>query len=243
MKYKISNTPLVLREFGRNIQSMIEQILLIESREERTRQTEQLVRIIQQLHPQIKDNVESKKYLWDNIFIMSNYKLDVDSPFPMPDPKQRAKPPQRIPYKPKTHMFAQYGTNVEVTLNQAAAMPDSDKKWDTIMRVVAFMRQCLEVLDKESYLEKTISKHIYMLTNGKLNIAPEDLMPMPRYDMPPPPIQREGNNGAGRNMPPKDRKFDGGGQGAGRTRGGRNRRGGSGRNNGGGGNINNGPRK
>lgn len=242
MKYKISNTPLVLREFGRNIQSMIEQILLIESRDERTRQTEQLVRIIQQLHPQIKDNVESKKYLWDNIFIMSNYKLDVDSPFPKPDPKLRAKPPQRIPYKPKSHMFAQYGTNVEVTLNQAAAMPDSDKKWDTIMRVVAFMRQCLEVLDKESYLEKTISKHIYMLTNGKLNIAPEDLMPMPRYDMPPQ-VQREGNNGGGRNMPPRDRKFEGGEVPRRQTRGGRNRRGGSGRNNGGGGNINNGPRK
>lgn len=238
MKYKLSHSPLQLREFGRNIQAMIEQIMLIPNREERTRQAYDLVRIMQQLHPHIKDNVESKKYLWDSLYIMSEYRLDVDSPFPKPDPALRQKPPQRIPYQQKTPIFAQYGSNVQVTLNRAAAMPDSQKKWDIILGVASFMRQCLEELDKESYLEKTMAKHIYMMTNGKIDLAPEDLMIVPRYDSPlPPPVMPRGGNNSGRpiNKPKnRDRKPDRrGGNGGGGN-------GGGGMRNGGGGGVNNG---
>ncbi len=190
MKYLISESPLRLKEFGRNVQSMVEYALTIQDRRERTRFAEQIVKIMLQLYPGLKDTVEVKQYIWDSLFIISNFELDVDSPFPVPEPNVFLKNKKRVPYSNKHPVYAHFGKNVELALAQAAKMEEGPKRWELIMKVAAFMRQCLEELNKEAYIEESISNYIFELSNGQIRVNPKDLMHLQPSVVPQIPPQR-----------------------------------------------------
>lgn len=176
MRYTISDRPIVLREFGRNVQSMIEHAVTVEDRRERTKEAEEIVKIMLQLYSGMKDTMETKQYIWDSLFIISDFKLDVDSPFPVPERNAFLKNKTKVPYTNQKLAYAHFGKNVELGLNAAAEMPEGQARWDLIMQVAAFMRQCLEELDKEAYLEETISNYIFELSKGIIRIDPKDLV-------------------------------------------------------------------
>lgn len=176
MKYNATYPPIRLREFGRNIQAAVEHIMKQPDKAQRTQMAMRLVRIIYQLNPQIKENPETREYIWNCLYVMSDYNLDVDFPVPVLDKSQRLSPPQRVPYMRLKPAYAQYGNNVQLSLNIAADLPDSRHKWETIFKVAGFMRQCLQELDKEANMEIVLSKHIQEITDGKIYISPEDLV-------------------------------------------------------------------
>lgn len=201
MKYKYSQTPLRLRAFGRNIQSMIEYALTIPDRYERTHIAYEIATTLLHLHPNVKENADFQQYIWDSIFIMSDLKLDVDAPFPKPTAEQLlVEKPKRLPYQQGKPRFSQYGRNVEFLIERACDAPTEAIFMDYLYKIVHFMHLCLLDMHKETYIEPIIAEHIYEMSGGRLSIAIADIQAVTR----PFPMEVEApvkrpQNGGGRN--------------------------------------------
>ena len=99
MEYNTQREDLIIPEYGRNVQKMVEHALTIEDREKRTAYVNLIITAMYNVNPDAKTIVDFKHKLWDHLFIISDYKLDVDSPYPMPDKQERLNPPQPLKYK------------------------------------------------------------------------------------------------------------------------------------------------
>src|SRR6185369_8826623 len=111
-------------EYGRNIQRMIEFAIKIEDREERNQAAKAIVAVMGYLNPQLQNVVDFKHKLWDHLFIISDFKLDVDSPYPIP-PKETLKvKPQRIPYPNAKIRYKYYGKTMENMIRKISEMED-----------------------------------------------------------------------------------------------------------------------
>jgi hypothetical protein len=176
MKYNISDSPLKLREYGRNVQSMVEYAKTIEDRDRRTRVIKEIVRIMVNLHPEIKDQPDYEEKLWDHLYLIADFDLDIDSPFPMPDPEEAFKKPDvRMTYhRPKTR-FKQYGKNVELLIQKATELEDGEFKTRFINYIATIMRQFAQQISKDAAQEVVIAAQINEISKGKFNLKPEDL--------------------------------------------------------------------
>ena len=176
MKYSISDTPLKLKEYGRNIQSMVEYARTIENREKRSKLAHEIVRIMSNLYPQLKEIPDYKVKLWDHIFLISDFELDVDSPYPMPKPEEvRSKPTKRMEYYDGRPRFRQYGWNVQLMINEAIEMPEGPDKKAYVNLIANTMKTFLRSMDRETTPEEVVADHINEISKGKLQIDGREL--------------------------------------------------------------------
>lgn len=177
MKYYISETPLKLREYGRHVQSMIERAIITEDREQRQRLANEIIRVMVNLNPQIREFQDWRQKLWDYLFIASGGKLDVDYPFEKPDYKklEYVRPP-RMPYFHNTSRYRQYGWMVQQMVKKAVEMEPGPQRQRLINYIANTMRQVLRNMDREAPSEVVVVDHIRELSQGKLIVSPEELV-------------------------------------------------------------------
>ncbi|MDX1906461.1 MAG: DUF4290 domain-containing protein [Bacteroidia bacterium] len=176
MQYKISDQPLRLREFGRNVQALVEHACTIGDRTERNRVANEIVKIVTWLNPQLKDIPDFKQKIWDAIVIASDFKLDIDAPYPVPSAEVfHKKPEQRMPYYKEVPRFRQYGINLEKMIAKAVEMPEGPVKSQYINMIANAMKLFLRNTDRESLPETAIMDHIRELSRGKLSVRLEDI--------------------------------------------------------------------
>ena len=84
LEYNTDRKQLIIPEYGRHIHKMINQVNEIESRDERNKMTKAIIGVMGNLNPHLRDVPDFQHKLWDQLFIMSEFKLDVDSPFDKP---------------------------------------------------------------------------------------------------------------------------------------------------------------
>jgi hypothetical protein len=176
MKYYISDTPLKLKEYGRNVQSMVEYAKTIEDKEERNKVVQEIVRIMANLNPNVRELPDYEQKLWDNLFMIADFDLDVDAPFPVPSPEEvLGHKSERLSYfKPKPR-YRQYGYNTELMVRKAVEMPDGEEKTAFINYIATIMRQLLRDVDRESTPEETLAAHLNEMSKGKLQLKGSDL--------------------------------------------------------------------
>ena len=173
MDYYISDTPLRLREFGRNIQAMVEYAKTIEDKDQRTRVANEIIRIMSNLKPAIKEVPDFKQKLWDAIFMISDYDFDVEAPFDMPlPPENRPKDKEHMPYYKAKPRYKQYGVNVQLMVHKAVAMEDSPEKTAYLNLIANAMRQFLRTGDRDSTPEEIIAGQMEEMSGGKLKVDP-----------------------------------------------------------------------
>ncbi|RMG18382.1 MAG: DUF4290 domain-containing protein [Bacteroidetes bacterium] len=176
MKYKISNNPLILREYGRNIQAMVEYAKTIEDRQKRNKLAYEIVQIMSNLNPQLKEIPDYKQKLWDHLFIISGFDLDVDAPYPMPEPEAiLGRPTEKMPYYTGRPRYRQYGWNVELMIQEAIKMPEGPQKDAYINQIANTMKMFLRSMDRETTPEEVIAEHINEISKGKLHVSGENL--------------------------------------------------------------------
>ena len=174
MKYKISDSPLRLREYGRNIQSMVEYARNIKDREERTKVAHEIVRIMSHLNPSLKDIPDYKQKLWDHLRLISHDDLDVDYPYP-PPPDSAMNSKKRMEYYRGRPRYRQYGWNTQLMVKAASEMEDGPEKSAFINMIANTMNMFLKSMNRDSIPESVIAEHIRDLSNGKLDVRGEDL--------------------------------------------------------------------
>jgi hypothetical protein len=194
MKYKISEEPLKLKEFGRNVQGMVDHAMTIEDREKRTLVAQEIVRILITLNPQLKDVPEFKQKLWDAVFILSEYKLDVDSPYPMPPRPDEVEAPKRLDYVKGKPRYKQYGRNVQIMIEKAGQMPEGPQKMEYLSLIANTMQQFLFNVDRKDTSEEVIVEHIRDISDGRIKVKADELTFLKPTPPPPKPPQNKRNN-------------------------------------------------
>lgn len=170
LKYNTQKRRLQLPEYGRNVQKMIEYVKTIPDRDERNRQARAVIGVMETINPQVhlQDDYEHK--LWDHMFIISGFDLDVDSPYPAPKPEDLNVEPVEIPMKRRPVKVAHYGRNIENIINLIAEKEDGEAKEAMIHSIAVYMRQQYLIWNKDSVSDETIFNDIVKLSDGRIRI-------------------------------------------------------------------------
>lgn len=163
--------PLVLREYGRNVQKLVNYVKTIEDKEKRTRFAETLVDLMKMINPNTKDYPEYTQKVWDDLYIMSGFDLDVDGPFPMPEKSILGKKPRRMTYNTHNVRFKHYGKNVELMIEKAIALEDAEEKEAAIIAIGKLMKTFQVAWNRDNVDDAVILQNIEQLSKGNLTIS------------------------------------------------------------------------
>lgn len=158
----------ILKEYGKNIQKLVDYITTVPDKAKRTEQSYTLVELMKQLNPQLKGENDQK--LWDDLFIMSDFKLDVDSPFPMPEKELLGKKPQVVGYPEGEVKFKHYGRNIEKLIEKAIEIENDEDQETAIIYIGQLMRSFHSTWNRENFDDGIIIDDIKTLSKGKLHI-------------------------------------------------------------------------
>ncbi|MBR4772605.1 MAG: DUF4290 domain-containing protein [Bacteroidales bacterium] len=176
MDYNTQREQLILPEYGRHVQKMLEQVCEIEDREKRTQQAQAVVNVMGTLNPHMRDYPDYKHKLWDHAHIISGYRLDVDGPYEAPVKEEHESKPEPIGYSTEPIRKTCYGRNIQ---NMIDLIVDCDKGEDVrreLIRLLAlYMRQQYLIWNKDSVADETIFQDMEQLSRGKLEV-PRDIV-------------------------------------------------------------------
>ncbi|MFM2135216.1 MAG: hypothetical protein RL021_616 [Bacteroidota bacterium] len=171
VEYNTQRQQLVISEYGRNIQKMVEQALSVEDRDKRNRLAQTIVNVMGYLNPQLRDTADYKHKLWDHLFIISDFKLDVDSPYPIPSKETARLKPSRISYPTSDIEYRFYGKTMEEMIRKISDMEDGPKKEQFARNLANYMKMSYLTWNKDSVEDVTILSHLEELSGGNLRLA------------------------------------------------------------------------
>ncbi len=161
---------MIIPEYGRNIQEMILFTCTVEDREKRNKAAKFIVNIMAQMHPQVKDTIDYKRKLWDHMYIISNFQLDVDSPFPPPPPLTLSEKPEKISYHDKEIEFKHYGKNIAMIIEKATEFPEGPEKDALVKAIAIHLKKSYLNWNRESVTDELIEEHLKILSKGQLKL-------------------------------------------------------------------------
>lgn len=178
MEYNTTRKDMIIPEYGRNVQKMVDFALTVEDREERNQVAQAIITIMGQLNPHLRDVEDFTHKLWAHLFIMSDFKLDVDSPYPVPSKESFLEKPEIMPYPQNDIKIRHYGFNIQQFIDTAISMEDGDKKDALVMMIANMMkRTSLTYNNKGSVNNDAIAAHLNKISKGKLTLKnPDDLI-------------------------------------------------------------------
>lgn len=177
MKYKISNEPLKLREYGRNVQMMVNYCKTLESEHERNTLCREIIRIMSSMNPSTSSNSQDHaQKMWDHFFHLAEFDIDIDAEYPMPEPETMfSRPPERMPYNNVRSRFRQYGRNVELMTEEALRMEDEDRRNSLIALIANIMKMQIKSSEKDSNAELTVLEHLRVLSKGQIDLQQDEV--------------------------------------------------------------------
>lgn len=170
MEYNTTREPMFIPEYGRNIQRMIEYITTIEDREKRTKAAKFIVSVMAQMHPQVRDSADYKHKLWDHLFIISDFKLDVDGPYSPPPPLTMSTKPEHILYHDKEVEFRHYGKITAMMIDKATEYEDGPEKDALVSALANQMKKSYLTWNRDSVSDDLIEVQLNTLSKGKLKL-------------------------------------------------------------------------
>ncbi len=172
--YNTEVEKLAMPEYGRNVLKMVEQLKDIEDKEKRTEQAYAIVKVMESLNPQVHQQENYAQKLWDHLFIIAGYDLDVDSPYPKPTPEVINSRPDPIPLNTRPIRARHYGRNIENILDLIASEPEGEQKMEMLRSLAIYMRQQYLIWNKDTVSDATIFQDIERLSRGRVKV-PQDL--------------------------------------------------------------------
>ncbi len=170
MEYNIDRKKLEIPEYGRNIQKMVDYALGLEDREKRNALAQIIITTMSQINPNSKEIADYKHKLWDHLHIMAGYKLDVDSPYPIPKPEDQVAKPDKVEYKNSKIRFRPYGKNIENMIDKVIEMEDGEEKQVLIEMIAQQLKKSYLQWNINSCDDAMILQHFEDLSHGKLKL-------------------------------------------------------------------------
>lgn len=173
MEYNTQRSKIIISEYGRNIQKMIDHAITIEDRAERNLIAQTIVKVMGQVNSQYKDSEDFIEKLWDHLFIMSDYKLDVDPPFHIPEKEKIQEKPKKVEYPDKNIKYRHYGHAIQRFITKASKMEEGEEKDSFTYYIANMMKKNFLLYNRETVDDELIHKHLEELSNGELKIRDE----------------------------------------------------------------------
>lgn len=173
MEYNSQRGFLRLKEYGRHIQNLVEYAISIDNKEKRQDVVDHIIHIMGNLNPHLKNVDDFKHLLWDHLHIMADFKLDVDSPYPLPSKEVLFAKPERFYYPAKVNRFKHYGKNVVSMIDKASAMEEGEKKLAFTKCIANYMKIVHNNWNSENVSDETIINDLGILSNHQLKLSDE----------------------------------------------------------------------
>ena len=171
MEYNTNRTKLLMPEYGRNIQQMVEYCKLLPSKEERNEVAKTIVEFMGQRNPHLRDEENYKHKLWDHLYILADYDLDVDAPYPFPTREELAQKPNRMDYPSFDNEYKFYGKSILQLIDRAIELEEGEEKEALIQVIANNMKKSYNVYNKEHVQDEVIFRHLKELSQDKLDLT------------------------------------------------------------------------
>jgi len=174
LEYNTEREHLIIPEYGRHIQKMIKHAKTRETKEERNKLAKAIIAVMGNMQPHLRDVPDFQHKLWDQLFIMSNFELDADSPFDKPSKEILAERPQPLGYPQNHPKYRFYGNNIKTMIDVASTWEDGELKEALIYTIANHMKKCFLNWNKDTVEDDVIFDHLFELSNGKINLKNTD---------------------------------------------------------------------
>ena len=168
MEYNTTRNHLTMREYGRHIQKMVEYLLSLEDKEKRQRNAMALIELMGFLNPHLKNVEDFRHKLWDHLFLISDFKLDVESPYPIPTRETLKAKPEVLGYPKKYPKFNHLGKNIEIVINKALKEENPEKRQGFANAIAYYMKLTYSNWHKELVHDDNIQTELQSITEGQL---------------------------------------------------------------------------
>ena len=168
LEYNTERTKLIIPEYGRHLHKMIDQALDCDDKVERNKMAKAIIGVMGNLNPHLRDVPDFQHKLWDQLFIMSDFKLDVDSPFPFPSKEVFSQRPDKLNYPQNFPKYRFYGNNIKRMIDVAIRWEEGDMKKQLIYVIANHMKKCFLNWNKDTVEDDVIYEHLSELSDGKL---------------------------------------------------------------------------
>jgi hypothetical protein len=174
LEYNGERPHLIIPEYGRHIQKLIDHCILLEDVEERNTMAKAIVDVMGNLQPHLRDVPDFKHKLWDQLFIMSDFKLEVDSPYEKPEREVLQAKPEALAYPKSASKYRFYGNNIQTMIDVALTWDEGDEREALYYAIANHMKKCYLNWNKDTVEDKVIFKHLSELSDGKINLKESD---------------------------------------------------------------------
>ncbi len=170
LEYNAERNHLLIPEYGRHLQKLIDHVVKIESKEERNKAANYVIGIMGNLNPHLRDVPDFQHKLWDQLFMMSDFRLDVDSPYPIASRETVTIKPDHLEYPQNFPKYRFYGNNIKYMIDEANKWDDGEMKDALIMVIANHMKKSYLSWNKDTVKDEVIFEHLYELSKGKINL-------------------------------------------------------------------------
>jgi hypothetical protein len=177
MEYNTVRPKMHIPEYGRNVQKMVDHAVSLPTKEERNKVAQAIIKVMGELNPQLRDVEEYKPKLWTHLFIMSDFQLDVDSPYPLPTREALAGKPNKVNYPQSEIKIGHYGKTVEKMIEKACELPKGDEQNALIKVIAGLMKRFHLTFNSNSVEDQMIANHLKRLSQGRLELQDLSFLP------------------------------------------------------------------
>ena len=175
LQYNSERTPLIIPEYGRHLHIMVDQMLATEDREERNKKAKAIIGVMGNLNPHLRDVPDFQHKLWDQLFIMSDFNLDVDCPYEKPLRELLEERPQPLTYPQNFPKYRFYGNNIKSMIDVARNWEAGEMKDALVFNIANHMKKCFLSWNKDTVDDEVIFNHLSELSEKTLVVNPEHL--------------------------------------------------------------------
>ena len=170
IEYNTERPHLIIPEYGRHIQKMVDHAISKEDPEERNKYAKSIIAVMGNLNPHLRDVPDFQHKLWDQLFIISDFKLDAESPYPKPSREELSARPNHLGYPQNFPKYRFYGNNIKRMIDVANNWEDGDMKDGLVMTIANHMKKCFLNWNKDTVEDEVIFNHLFELSAGKINL-------------------------------------------------------------------------
>ncbi len=169
--YNTQRKRMALPEYGRNVQKMVDHIKTIQDRNERNRAARTIIQIMGNLNPHLRDVGDFKHKLWDHLALIANFELDIDPPYPIPEPSKFVEKPKQVPYRQGDIRFLHYGRIIGLLIDYAAKMEDGGEKVYLTSLILNQMKKSYVTWNRSQVSDEVIIGDMKVLSGGRLKMT------------------------------------------------------------------------
>ncbi len=199
--YNSTRNKLILSEYGRNVQNMVKYITALPTREERNRYAQVVIDLMGFLNPHLRDVADFKHKLWDHLHIISNFEIDVDSPYPKPSPEAIHFKPDPLKYPHQRIRYKHYGKTIELMMEKAKSIEEPERKRHMVQSIANFMKMAYVQWNKDSVADEMILSDLYAMSGGQLKLEENINLNKVEFRTPP---SNQNNRGRNNNNNPRN---------------------------------------